>query len=379
MIVWSLNVVVAYQDGSWSSSNLTFDRYGFNMIGPEVSRLPEIKQFISQLGLSPVSGEPIKPVRKVVFRFAATATNGSINVLGDTETIDIISNNQSEVVTLLSNNIHFTDNLTAGSGTWAAGALLELNNHFSTITDLIPDKYCFWDDYTTTGEGGTSTNRGIEDGGDDMYDGANYLNTNLTQVYADVNNNQSIDSDVKAMASIPYTHTMSDNEDDDNEYVDPPMDGTVQDGTNYFGAGSHYFTNMYPGMFVMVAAGINITEFSVTGNIGSDGNGVYANAVSPIGTKNWTMFFKSIHDEGSEGDEDADPTINHIILVPGVATGLTQEYDDSNQYDDHAIFGLGGRNRLIFIVVATQPAAGPISESDALEIAQRVLEVIQNT
>jgi hypothetical protein len=377
MIVWSLNVVVAYQDGSWSSSNLTFDRYGFNMIGPEVSRLPEIKQFISQLGLSPVFEEPIKPVRKVVFRFAATATNGSINVLGDTETIDIISNNQSEVVTRLSNNIHFTDNLTAGSGTWAAGALLELNNHFATITDLIPDKYCFWDDDTTAGEGGTSTNRGIEDGGDDMYDGANYLNTNLTQVYADVNEGQSDDYEVKAMASIPYTHTQADNEDDDIEYTDPPMDGTVQDGTNYFGVGSYYFTNMYPGMFVMVAAGINITEFSVTGDIGADGDGVYANAVSPIGTKNWTMFFKSIHDES--GEEDADPTINHIILVPGVATGLTQEYDDSNRYDDHAIFGLGGRSRLIFIVVATQSAAGPISESAALAIAQRVLEVIPNT
>jgi hypothetical protein len=379
MIIWSLNVVVAYQDGSWSSSNLTFDRYGFNMIGPEVSRLPEIKQFISQLGLSPVSEEPIKPVRKVVFRFAATATNGSINVLGDTETIDIISNNQSEVVTRLSNNIHFTDNLTAGSGTWAAGALLELNNHFSTITDLIPDKYCFWDDYTTIGEGEftSTTNRGIEDGGDDMYDGANYLNTNLTQVYADVNESQSDDGDdggVKAMASIPYTHTQADNQDDDNEYIDPPMDGTVQDGTNYFGLGSYYFTNMYPGMFVMVAAGINITEFSVTGNIGADGDGVYANAVSPIGTKNWTMFFKSIDD-----DDNHDPTINHIILVPGVATGLTQEYDDSNEHDDHAIFGLGGRSRLIFIVVATQPAAGPISESAALAIAQRVLEVIPNT
>ena len=374
MVVWSLNVVVAYEDVSCSSSNLTFDRYGFNMIGPDVSRLPEIKQFISQLGLTPVSEDPIKPVKKVVFRFSAIATNGSINVLGDTETIDIISNNQSEVVAQLFNNSYFTDNL---ASPWAADALLALNGNYSTITDLIPNKYCFWDDYTSLGEGSpSSTNRGINDGGDDMYDGANYLNTNLTQVYADVNEFQVNDSDDKAMASIPYTHTMADNEDDDNEYVAPPMDGSVQDGASYFGVGSRYFTNMYPGMFVMVADGINITEFSVTGNVGSDEEGVNVAAVSPVGTKNWTMFFKSNHDEdGTEGD----PTINHIILVPGVAAGLTQEYDDSASYDDHAVFGLGGRKRLIFIVVATQPTSGPIDESDAEAIALQVLEVIPNT
>lgn len=373
MLVWSMNVVVAYQDGSWSSSNLTFDRYGYHVIGPDISRLPEIKQLMSQLGFSPVAGDPVKPVRKVVFRFAAIATNGHINVLGDTETIDIISNNQSEVITQLSNNSYFTDNLTTTS--WVENALSALNFYYPSIATLIPNKYCFWDDNTAVAIDDLTvvfSNRGINDGGDDMYDGGNYLNTNLTQVYADVNESQVDGDDVKVMASIPYTHTQAVNEDDDVEYVDPPMDGSVQDGTIYFGAGSKYFTNMYPGIFVMVADGIDITEFSVTGNVGSDGDGVNATAVSPVGAKNWTMFFKSNHD----GYSDADPTINHIILVPGAAPGLTQEYDNSSEHDDHAIFGLDGRNRLIFLVVATQPEAGPLIESDAEAIALQVLEVI---
>lgn len=372
MLVWSLNVVVAYEDGSWSSSNLTFDRYGYHAIGPDVSRLPEIKQLISQLGFSPVAGDPEKPVRKVVFRFSVIATNGHINVLGDTEIIDIVSNNQSEVVAQLSNNSYFTDNLTNAS--WIEGVLSALNFYYPSIAVLIPNKYCFWDDNTSVFDGETSvfTNRGINDGGDDMYDGANYLNTNLTQVYADVNESQVDEDGVKSLASIPYTHTQADNEDDDVEYVDPPMDGTVQDGTAYFGAGSSYFTNMYPGIFVMVADGMDITEFSVTGNVGSDGDGVNAAAVSPVGAKNWTMFFKSNHD----GYSDSDPTINHIILVPGAASGLTQEFDSSCEHDDHAIFGLGGRNRLILLVVATQPEAGPLVESEAEAIAQQVLDVI---
>lgn len=373
MIIWSLNVVVAYVDGSWSSSNLTLDRYGFHVVGPDVSRLPQIKQLISDLGFVPAAGEPVKPVRKVVFRFAVITTNGRVNVLGDTESIDIVSNRLDEVLAQLAINEQFVNNLTLSD--WAVGALEALNFYYPSIATLIPNKYCFWDDNTAVAiddVSGVFTNRGISDGGDDMYDGANYLNTNLTQVYADVNESQVDNDDDKAMASIPYTHTQAVNEDDDVEYVDPPMDGSVQDGTIYFGAGSRYFTNMYPGMFVMVVDGMDITEFSVTGNIGSDGDGVNAAAVSPVGAKNWTMFFKSNHDEYS----DSDPTINHIILVPGAAPGLTQEYDNSREHDDHAIFGLGGRNRLIFLVVATQPEAGPLIDSEAEAIAQQVLEVI---
>jgi hypothetical protein len=62
---------------------------------------------------------------------------------------------------------------------------------------------------------------GIDDGGNDMYDGGNYINTNLDEV--------------------PYTHTqMSDPPVNDTEQAnisDFVMDGTVQNGDTYFGTG----------------------------------------------------------------------------------------------------------------------------------------------
>jgi hypothetical protein len=46
----------------------------------------------------------------------------------------------------------------------------------------------------------------------------------------------------------------------------------IEDGTDYFGEGSEYFTCMYPGVFVLAATNISITEFSITGNLGADGD-----------------------------------------------------------------------------------------------------------
>ncbi len=376
MIVWSLSVIVTYLDGSWSSSSLTYDKSGLQSVGPDISSIPEIKQLVSSLGFTPVSGQSDLNITNVVFRFSVLTTNGHINVLGDTDKIEIISNNQTEVTNALSDNIEFTSNLTLSD--WASGILLALNENYEQVTDLIPNKYCFYDDVTTIydeeSDTHTPTYRGINDGGDDMYDGANYLNTNLTQLYDTVKESQSDDGAEKSLASIIYTHTMADNEDDDEEYFNPPMDGVVEPGDNYFGESSKYFTNLYPGLFVLVADNMNITEFSITGNVGSDGDGVNAVAISPVGTANWTMFFKSNHDE-----ENEDPTINHIILIPGTSEGLSQQYDDGAEHDDHAIFGLSDRRRMIYALVATQPEAGPITTEEAVAIAAKIIELVPGT
>ena len=373
MIVWSLSVIVTYQDGYWTSTNLTYDNYGFKSIGPDVSKLPEIKDLLTSLGFSPVSDAASADITEVVFRFSVTTTNGHINVLGDTETIDIITNNQEEVVEQLANNLYFTQSLTAYS--WLDGVLINLNLNYDLVTELIPNVYHFWDDTTFVGAGeGVETYRGIEDGGDDMYDGANYMNTNLTQLYVDVKDGEVDNYDNKALASIPYTHTQALDEDDDNEYIDPPKDGAISSGTNYFGAGSSYFTNMYPGLFIMVADNINIDEFSVTGDVGSDGEGTNAAQINPIGTKDWTLLFKSNHDD--EDYEFGDPTINHLIMVPGNSDGLTYSIEASASFDDHCAYGLTGRSGIIYAVVATAPEAGPITPEEATTIASRLLDVI---
>lgn len=246
--------------------------------------------------------------------------------------------------------------------------LANLNLRYSEVTELVPDIYNFWDDYTDDEDDNPMP--GINDGGDDMYDGGNYMNTNLTATWDDIKDGEIDDDDILAAASIPYTHTQADDEDDDNEYYNPPMDGVVQLGDSYFGAGSKYFTNMYPGLFIMVADNISISEFNISGNVGSDGDGVSAGYIESV-VPGWTLFYKTNTDEDNE-----DPSINQLILVPGTSDGITQEYDDSSEDDDHRISGISDRSSLIYAVVARHPDEDVLSESDAILVAQKILEII---
>ena len=246
-----------------------------------------------------------------------------------------------------------------------AKALAGLNSRYSEVTSLVPDLYKFWDDIDG---GGT----GINDGGDDMYDGANFMNTNLTQLWDDITTNDQDD-----YLCIPYTHTQAGNEDDyPNEYFEPPMDGSIASSDSYFGPNSQYFTNMYPGLFIMAADKISISEFTVCGNLGSDGNGVGAGIVEDV-VPGWTLFLKTNTDAG----DDPDPTVNHLILVPGSSAGITHDFDTSSSYDDHGIFGIADRNKIIFAVVARFPetydgTSEVLSESDAILVAQKILEIV---
>jgi hypothetical protein len=261
----------------------------------------------------------------------------------------------------------------AGSGkiidnSWIGQAKSRLRSRYTEVTSLVPNIYLFWDDYTTDEDGNPMP--GIEDGGDDMYDGANYMNTNLTNLYDVVKEGEVDNEDGLAAASIPYTHTQAENEDDDFEYTDPPMDGTIESGTNYFGLGSRYFTNMYPGLFVMIADNIAISEFNISGDVGSDGDGVGAGYVEAI-VPDWTLFYKTNTDDSND-----DPSINQLILVPGNSSGITQEYDISSEYDDHRLTGISDRSRIVYLVVARQPEEDVLSEEDAILVAQKILEII---
>ena len=257
---------------------------------------------------------------------------------------------------------------------WIDSALSFMNSRYSEVTNLVPDLYSFWDDYTTSDEDDSPILTGINDGGDDMYDGANYMNTNLTQNWDDIKEGQVDDDGPLAQASIPYTHTQADNEDDDpNQYYNPPMDGSVKPGDSYFGSGSKYFTNMYPGLFLMISDKISISEFNISGNLGSDGDGAGAGSVDSV-IPGWSLFYKTNTDLDNE-----DPSINQLILVPGSSTGITHEYDTSSEDDDHRITGIDDRSRIVYAVVARHPDKGVLSRKDAILIAQKILEIILNT
>ena len=84
--------------------------------------------------------------------------------------------------------------------------LTKLNLEYETITNNIINPYYFSDEPE-----GAGVNTNIEDGGDDMYDSGNCLNTNLTQLYVNMDNDGS-DNDTARANSIPYTHSVSGSE-----------------------------------------------------------------------------------------------------------------------------------------------------------------------
>ena len=242
--------------------------------------------------------------------------------------------------------------------------LSRMNSCYEQVTSLVPNIVYFSD----TPDNNEAPFTNIDDGCSDMYDGGNLYNTNLTQLYVDI-----AEDSVDFSLSIPYTHTQDDGS-YECDYTNPPMNGFITDGSSYFGAGSQYFTNMYPGMFMIAASGINVTEYSITGDLGSDGNG--ANAVYIVTAHpGWTAFVKTNFDT-----DESDPSVNHIILVYGDVSGVTQLYDNTGSYDDHCLQNLGPQNTtIITVVVATEAETPALTEEQALAIADKILDVYNDS
>jgi hypothetical protein len=160
-------------------------------------------------------------------------------------------------------------------------------------------------------------NNEIEDGGEDMYDGGNTLTTNNS-------------------GSVSYTHTQmtepSPDASDEAQLSDFIMDGTVQpDG---YGGGSSYFTNLYPGMFVMAAKNVDLTSVGISGNSGADSNGyIYSNSIQiTVGGTDYTAFIKCNTNNSSD-----DPTTNQIIIVDSQSVELIQTVPTDTNDDAHTV------------------------------------------
>lgn len=218
------------------------------------------------------------------------------------------------------------------------------------------------------------TSFGIDDGYDDMYDGGNFINTNRTQLFDNIAGN-----DISVYLSVPNTHTAAINEapfeSEGEPTYEPPMDGRIEGGDDYFGEGSSYFTNFYPGMFAMVATNMDIEEFSIGGGLGSDDDSEKDSSTIVVNDESYTVLVK-VNKEGS-GGEGADPSVNHIIIVPGGSEGLTQviNEEEGDDADDHCIRGLTGRKSIAYLVVA-RSTGDYLSYEDAEAVAAKFLDVI---
>ena len=214
---------------------------------------------------------------------------------------------------------------------------------------------------------------GISDGYDDMYDDGNFINTNLTQLFDDISGD-----DVEELLSVPNTHSAAIDEDDledaGSPVYEPAMDGQVMSGVGYFGDDSSYFTNYYPGMYVMVANNIDIEEFSISGDLGSDEDTENESTMLVVYEgATYTVFVKVNRD--GDGGEGSDPSVNHMIIVPGESEGLTQVINDNgDDWDDHCIRGLTGRNSIAYILVARE-TGDYLDYEDAEAIAVKFLEI----
>ena len=158
-----------------------------------------------------------------------------------------------------------------------------------------------------------------------MYDDGNFINTNLTQLFEDISGDN-----VEKLLSVPNTHSAAidenDLEDEGSPVYEPVMDGQVMSGVGYFGDESSYFTNYYPGMYVMVANNIDIEEFSISGNVGSDGRTQNESTMLVVHEGATYTVFVKVNRQGSGGE----PSVNHMIIVPGSSEGLTQIINDDS-------------------------------------------------
>lgn len=212
-----------------------------------------------------------------------------------------------------------------GIGNVGASALSNLlnglNANNAALSALVPDRFDF-------SNGDTGTN--IPDGGNDMYDGGNVLNTDLATL-------------------IPYTN------------------GVVTASEAQFGVGSSYFTVKYTGVFAMAATNLDITRFEITGNNGADGSGSVDGAVlsTTAGGLQYTIYVKRVFDA-------FDPSINHIVIVPGDGTGVSHSFAASTDNDLHTIDGLGAVDS-IFYVLAARQTGQRLEDADVISIANEFL------
>lgn len=100
-MIWSLSVIISYNDDSWESAEYTKDKGGYRSLGPDVTGLTQISELFSSLGISPKSATYYRQdIKSVSYRFSALTTNGDVSVAGGINSY-FITNNLSAVSSAL--------------------------------------------------------------------------------------------------------------------------------------------------------------------------------------------------------------------------------------------------------------------------------------
>jgi peptidoglycan hydrolase-like protein with peptidoglycan-binding domain len=199
---------------------------------------------------------------------------------------------------------------------------------------------------------------------DNWYSGDPYTNSQLREIGI-------ITAVTKG--KVIYTHTQMSNVTEEALPEDFVMDGSVVAGTaDNFGLGSSYFTNLYPGMFVLCAKDMNINKFGIIGNIGADGGGLvdgYDFTVTHLG-QTYHAYVKRVYDSG-------DPSINQIILLKGTSGSISQNVDFSSEDDTHVLTGIPSSiTELHYLLLAQQ--SDRIEDAVVADIIDDYLTIVHN-
>ncbi|MFL0353000.1 HYR domain-containing protein [Xanthomarina sp. GH4-25] len=199
-----------------------------------------------------------------------------------------------------------TDNCTTFN-TSLESILSNFNGNNSSVTALIPNAFDFILD-----DGLNSDN--IDDGGNDMYDGGNYISTETGN-------------------DISYS------------------DNLVVSDIN-FGTTGQYFTRKVEDMWLLVADLDAIDSFNIEGNLGADGDGTatgYTTTINVAGL-NYNIFAKRVNEE--VGVVDSDPSVNHLIIIPE-NVNATHNFTTDTGDDQHQVTALTGTTRLYYLLFAS--------------------------
>jgi hypothetical protein len=182
--------------------------------------------------------------------------------------------------------------------------------------------------------------------------------------------------EVSNFSSVPYTHTQLEINGPlsiDQEY---PMDGVIlsgEDSDGYFGTGSSYFTNMYPGMFIMSAESIDVSKFRIFGGVGADGSGSTEkwDYVTTYNGNTYSIFTKRTYDT-------SDPSINHIIIIDGDLPDSTHTISLDTDEDSDVVYNIQDASRINYILLA-KASGVQLTNTEIENVVNSYLSLIDET
>ena len=182
--------------------------------------------------------------------FGGSGTGASFDLFRDpnSDLIDSIDTNQRGV------NYQVGDVITISGG--GIGGTSPENNIVITVTEVGAGGEIDAITYTGILPANTFPLDNIDDGGDDQYDGANYIFTNIQgDSYIAYNDDETVASE--GVWAVNYNG------------------GNVNEsGAAWFGTGSEYVTTYNDSIFGLFVTGANINWIATNGNSGFDGDGI---------------------------------------------------------------------------------------------------------